>query len=127
MQVYRHASNGVDVCNRLALQLRETNHMPTWSAVVRTLVMCYAAVNAHTPSNLLGVRQTSLTLVEFQWLTIKAVFPDVGRPIGGVVHVPVHCDTVRMRCKHCGNETNWMCRVRSDPLHVKCLGVYHNV
>ena len=51
----------------------------------------------------------SLTLGEFQWLTIKAVFPDIERPIGGVVHVPVQCDRVRMRCKQRGGEANWMC------------------
>ena len=51
VQVYRQASNGVDVCNQLALQLSETNRMRTWSAVVRALVMCYAAVNAYTASN----------------------------------------------------------------------------
>ena len=127
MQVYRQASNGVDVCNQLALQLRETNRMRTWSAAVRALVMRYAAVNAYTASNVLGVRQPSLTLGEFQWLTIKAVFPDIERPIGGVVHVPVQCDKVRMRCKQCGGETNWMCSGCGDPLHVKCFAVYHNV
>ena len=127
VQVYRQASNGVDVCNQLALQLRETNRMRTWSAAVRALVMRYAAVNAYTASNVLGVRQPSLTLGEFQWLTIKAVFPDIERPIGGVVHVPVQCDKVRMRCKQCGGETNWMCSGCGDPLHVKCFAVYHNV
>ena len=63
VQVYQ-ASNGVDVCNELALQLRDSNGMRTWSAVVRALVMRYAAVNAYTSSNVLGVRQPSLTLGE---------------------------------------------------------------
>ena len=79
---------------------------------MRALVMRYAAVNAYTASNVLGVRQPSLTLGDFQWLTSKAVFPDIERPTGGVVHVPVQCNKVRMRCKQCGGETNWMCRVR---------------
>ena len=53
---------------KLALKLPETNRMRTWSAAVRALVMRYAAVNAYTASNVLGVRQPSLTLGEFQWL-----------------------------------------------------------
>ena len=93
---------------------------------MRALVMRYAAVNAYTAANCLGVRQPSLTLGEFQWLTIKAVFPDIEQPIGGVVHMP-KCDKVRMRCKQCKGETNWMCGACGDPLHVKCFGVYHNV
>ena len=48
----------MDVCNQLALQLRKTNRMRMWSATVRALVMCYAAVNAYTASNLLGVRES---------------------------------------------------------------------
>ena len=84
-------------------------------------------MNAYTASNLVRVRQPSLTLGEFQWLTMKAVFPDFERPIGGVVYVPVQCDRVRMRCKQCGGETNWMCSVCGDPLHVKCFAVHHNV
>ena len=47
VQVYRQASNDVDACNQLALQLRETNRMRTWSAAVRALVMRYAAERLH--------------------------------------------------------------------------------
>ena len=68
-----------------------------------------------------------MTLGEFQWLTIKAVFPDIERPIGGVVHVAVQCERVRIRCEPYGGETDWMCSARGDPLHVKCFGVYHNL
>ena len=45
---YRQTSNGVDRCNQVALQLRETNRMRIWSAVVRALAMRYAAGSAYT-------------------------------------------------------------------------------
>ena len=94
---------------------------------MRALVMRCAMVNAYTAANCLGVRQPSLTLGEFQWLAIKAMFPDIEQPMGGVVHVPVPCDKVRMRCKQCGGEGKEMYSACGDPLHVKCFAVYHNV
>ena len=87
------------------------------SRVSRHLCAQYArTVNAYTASNCLGVCQPSLALGECQWLTIKAVFPDIEWPIGRVVHVPVQCDKVRMRCKQCGGETNWMCSACGNSL-----------
>ena len=63
---------------------------------MRSLVMRYAAVNTYTASNVVGVRQHSSTLGEFQSLTIKAVFADIEWPIGGVLQVPEQCNRVRM-------------------------------
>ena len=91
VSAYRQNSNGVDRCNLLALQLRESNRMRSWSAAVRAPVMRYAAGNAYTASKCLGVRDPDMTMARFQWAIIKAQFPDVERPLSNVVHVPVQC------------------------------------
>ena len=128
VSAYRQNSNGVDRCNggQLALQLRESNRMRSWSAALRAVVMRYVAGNAYTASNCLRVRDPDMTMAQFQWAIIKAQFPDVQWPLANVVHVPVQCARTWRRCKWCGGETNWQCSVCGVPLHVKCFGSYHN-
>ena len=118
VRAYRQTSNGVDRCNQLAL----TNRMRTWSAAVRALVMRYAARNAYTASNSLGVRDPEMTRAEFQWCMIKGQFPEVQRCN---VHVPIQYTKTWMACKWCGGETNWTCSVCGVPVHVKCFGAFH--
>ena len=119
VSAYRQNNNGVDRCNHLALQLRESNRTRSWSAAVRALVMRYAAGTAYAASNCLGVRDPDTTMAQFQWAVIKARFPDVERPLSNVAHVPA-------QCKWCGGKTNGQCSVCGVPLHVKCFGSYHN-
>ena len=63
---------------------------------MRAPVMQYAAGNAYTASNSLGVRVPEMTMAEFQWCMIKARFPGLQRPIANVVHVPLQYARTRM-------------------------------
>ena len=93
---------------------------------MRALVMRYAAGNAYTASNSLGVWDPEMTMAEFHWCMIKVRFPEVQRPIASVVHVPVQCARTRMACKWCGGETNWTYSVCEVPVHMKCFGAFHH-
>ena len=65
LHAHRQTSYGVDLCNQLALQLREPNRKQQWGAVVHALVVRFAAGNTYTASNNLGVGEQEMTMAEF--------------------------------------------------------------
>ena len=79
----------------------------------RALVMRYAAGNAYTASNSLGVRDPEMTMAELQWCMIKIRFPEAQRPIAVARACTMYQDTDGMQMVRWGNKLD-MQRVRSS-------------